>query len=36
MHLGNRPREVELNNGVWCWAFGSIQYVSTAVTYVQE
>ena len=21
MHLGNRPREVELNTGVWCWAF---------------
>ena len=21
MHLGNRPREVELNTGAWCWAF---------------
>ena len=30
-YLGGKLREVELENGQKCWAFGSKQYVEAAV-----
>ena len=34
--LGGKLREVELENGQKCWAFGSKQYVEAAVKNVTE
>ena len=36
LYLGGKCREVELWNGVKCWAFSSSQYVQAAVKNVQE
>ncbi len=35
-YLGGRCREVTLDNGTKCWAFGSSQYVQEAVKNVEE
>ena len=35
IYLGGKCREVELSNGVKCWAFGSSQYVQEAVKNVE-
>ena len=35
LYLGGKCREVELDNGVKCWAFGSSQYVREAVSNVE-
>ncbi len=35
VYLGGHVRKVQLENGVECWAFGSSQYVKSAVTYVE-
>lgn len=35
IYLGGKCREVELDNGVKCWAFGSSQYVQEAVKNVE-
>ena len=36
LYLGGKCREVELTNGTKCWAFGSSQYVQSAVKNVEE
>ena len=36
MNLGGKLRQVELLNGVMAWAFGSSQYVQSAVKNVYE
>lgn len=36
IYLGGRCREVELENGIKCWAFGSSQYCQAAVKNVEE
>jgi hypothetical protein len=36
IYLGGKCREVELENGTKCWAFGSSQYVQAAVKNVEE
>ena len=36
IYLGGKCREVELDNGTKCWAFGSSQYVQEAVKNVEE
>ena len=36
MYLGDKLRQVELLNGVKAWAFGSSQYVQSAVRNVYE
>jgi hypothetical protein len=36
IYLGGRVRKVQLDNGVECWAFGSSQYVQSAVRNVEE
>ena len=35
IYLGGKYREVELDNGTNCWAFGSSQYVQAAVENVK-
>ena len=35
IYLGGHVRKVQLDNGVECWAFGSSQYVKSAVTNVE-
>lgn len=35
IYLGGKYREVELDNGTKCWAFGSSQYVQAAVENVK-
>jgi hypothetical protein len=35
IYLGGNVRKVQLNNGVECWAFGSSQYVKSAVNNVE-
>jgi hypothetical protein len=34
-YLGGKLREVELENGTQCWAFGSTQYVNAAVANIE-
>jgi hypothetical protein len=36
IYLGGQMRKVQLENGVSCWAFGSAQYVKTAVKNVED
>ena len=36
LYLGGHLRKIELSNGVEAWAFGSTQYVQTAVKNVEE
>ena len=36
LYLGGRMRKVQLENGVWAWAFGSSQYVQAAVKNVES
>ena len=36
LYLGGRMRQVELDNGLKTWAFGSYQYVQAAVKNVEE
>jgi hypothetical protein len=36
VYLGGHVRKVQLNNGVECWAFGSSQYVQSAVSNVES
>jgi hypothetical protein len=35
IYLGGHVRKVQLDNGVQCWAFGSSQYVQSAVANVE-
>ena len=34
--LGGKPRKVELNNGIYCWAFSPTQYVQDAMNNVEQ
>jgi hypothetical protein len=36
LYLGGKCHEVELTDGTKCWAFGSSQYVQSAVKNVEE
>ena len=36
LYLGGRMRKVQLENGVWAWAFSSSQYIQSAVKNVEE
>ncbi len=35
LYLGGKVRKIQLDNGVWCWAFGSSQYAHAAVESVE-